>query len=75
MLPTLTPSNEDDIPLTDVRIAILQEENLVDAIILERREFDKYAYRASQAFLQNQVLLPTNLASISCGSGGAGRPN
>jgi len=61
LIGTLSSRNEHHISLADVRVAILQEEHLIDTIILKGRELDEYAYWTSQALLKYQILLPTNL--------------
>lgn len=61
MLSTLAPSNKHHISLADIGIAILQEEDLVNSVVLKGRELDEYAYWTSQTPLKNQVLLSSYL--------------
>jgi hypothetical protein len=58
---TLSSGNEDHISLTDICVAVFEEKNFVDAIILESRELDEYADWASQTPLKDQILLPPYL--------------
>ncbi len=58
---TLAPGNEHHIALADIRVAILQEEDFIDTIVLKGRELDKYAYWTSQTPLKNQILLSSYL--------------
>jgi hypothetical protein len=61
VLCTLSPSDEHHVSLTDIRVSILQEEDFVDAIVLQSRELDEQANWSSQGRLNHQVLLPPNL--------------
>jgi hypothetical protein len=58
---TLSSGYEDHISLTDIGIAILQEEQLVHAIFLKGRKFDEQVDRTSQIPLKYQILLSSNL--------------
>jgi hypothetical protein len=61
----LAANEEHNIPLAGVDIVVLQEENLVYAIFLERTEFDEKTNSTSQRFLNNQILLASDLIDIS----------
>lgn len=62
---TLPAGDEHHVLLADVRISILQEEHLVNPIVLKCREFGEYANWSSQALLNHQILLSTNLPQVS----------
>jgi len=61
----LPPDEEDNVPLAGIDIVILQEEQLVDPIFLERAEFDKEADDASKGALDDQVLLASDLKHVN----------
>jgi hypothetical protein len=46
MTTALAPSDKNDIPLARVDVFVLQDEELVDAILLEGGDLDYYADRA-----------------------------
>jgi len=50
-----------DVPLGGVGVAIFEFEDLVYAIVLERRKLDKEAQQACQVPPDDQVLLSPNL--------------
>jgi hypothetical protein len=58
---TFAPRHEYDIALAGVGIVVLQKEELVDAVLLQRRDLDDDADRTGQALLDDQVLLPADL--------------
>lgn len=60
---TLPPSNEDDIALYCAHIVALQEEELVDAVVLESRDLDDGSNRAGEALLDDEVLLALDLSN------------
>lgn len=60
----LPASYEHHILLADVRIAIFQEEHLVNTIVLEGGKFGKEANWSSQALLNHQILLSTDLPKV-----------
>lgn len=58
---TLATSNEDDVALGGADIVALEEEELVDAVVLECRDLDNGADGASEALLDDEVLLALDL--------------
>jgi hypothetical protein len=58
----LPADKEDDVSLGGVDIGVLQKEDLVDPILLQRGELDKDPRGAGERLLNHQVLLPLHLA-------------
>lgn len=58
----LPAGNEDDIALSGPHIVALEEEELVDAVVLESRNLDDGSDRAGEALLDDEVLLALNLS-------------
>jgi hypothetical protein len=61
----LAANEEHDVSLTGIDIVILQEKDLVYAIFLERAELDKKTDSPSERFLNDQILLASDLRGIS----------
>lgn len=59
---TLPAGDEDDIALRGADIVALEEEELVDAVVLEGRDLDDGADGASEALLDDEVLLALDLS-------------
>lgn len=57
----LSSHKKHNVPLARIDIVVLEEEGLVDAILLERRELDQQVQWAGKCFLENQVLLSPDL--------------
>jgi hypothetical protein len=61
-MPTaLSSSHKDDIALTCIHVVVLEDEELVDAILLERSNFDDCTDGADQAAIKHEVLLAADL--------------
>lgn len=60
---TFASRDEDDISLASIRVLILEEEEVIDAIIPQRRGFDYQTNRACEALFNNKVLLSADLFS------------
>ena len=56
----LATGHEDDIALARVGISVFEKEKLVDAIVLERRDFGYGAYGAGEALFDDEVFLAAN---------------
>lgn len=59
---TLPAGDEDDIALSGPDIVALEEEELVDAVVLEGRDLDDSADRAGEALFDDEVLLALDLS-------------
>lgn len=59
----VTSSDEDDIALGGIDVAILQEERPVDAVLLEGRELKEQVERAGQVSFEDDVLLAADLGA------------
>lgn len=59
---TLSAGNEDDIALSGADIVALQEEELIDAVVLEGCDLDDSPNRAGEALLDDEVLLALDLS-------------
>lgn len=59
----LAAGNEDDITLARVAVLVLEKEEIVDAVVAQRRGLDDDAERAGEALLDHKVLLPTDLGT------------
>lgn len=64
MLPSLTPGDKDDASLARIDVVILQDEELVHAVLLQRCNFDNCSYRADKTAIEYQVLLPAYLIEV-----------
>lgn len=60
----LASDEKHHVALAGIDIVILQEEDLVNTVLLKSTELDKEADRSSKRFLNNQVLLATDLRSV-----------
>lgn len=67
MSATFATGYKDDIPLACVRVAFLEKEDLVDAVISQRRYLHNNSQGSNQALLNDKVFLPANLSNISRG--------
>lgn len=65
LLCILAANEEDDIALGGVNVVVLEEEYFVDTIFLKRAEFDEQTDRPSQGLLNDEVLLASDLQSVS----------
>lgn len=61
MAGALAACHEYDIALARIGIVVLQEEELIDTIFLQRRYLDHDANWARQASLDDEILLSANL--------------
>jgi len=61
------PDEEDNVPLAGIDIVVLEEEQLIDSIFLERAELDKESDDASKGPLDDQVLLASDLRYVNGG--------
>ena len=61
LLCVLSTNKEDYVTLASVDIVVLKEEDLVDAIFLQRAELDEQANRARKRLLNDQVLFASHL--------------
>ena len=62
LLRLLSPCNEDDVPLRRFDIAILENEQSLNAVFLKRAELDEQSNRTKQILLNDEILFPSNLA-------------
>lgn len=58
-----TPRYEDDIALAGICVVVLQEEELVDSVLLKRRNFHDGADGAGQAALEDEIELAADLVA------------
>lgn len=63
MAATFPSRNEDDVALARIDILILEDEEFIDSILLERRNLNYYANWADEASIEDDILLATNLLS------------
>ena len=68
MTAAFAPCDEDDIPLSRIDIVVVQIEDLVYAILPQRRDVDDRTDGAHQAAIQDDVLLATDLRTAKIGS-------
>jgi hypothetical protein len=61
----LAAYEEDYVPLGGIDIVVLKEEDLVDTIFLEGTELDKQSNSSSQGLFNDQILLASDLESVS----------
>lgn len=61
MTASFSSRNEDDVPLTRIDIVILEDEELVDAKLLQRGNLDDGAYGAHETAVEDNVLLAADL--------------
>ena len=61
----LSTSQEDDILLRNINVVILQKEDFVDPIVLQRRELKEETDWTREGFLDDQILFPTNLRTLA----------
>ena len=61
MAGAFAPRHENHIALAGVGIVVFDEEELVDAVILERRDLDHGTDGAGETSFDNEVLLTANL--------------
>jgi len=54
--------------LGGIDVVILKEEDLVYAIFLKRTELDEQTDCSSQSFLNDEILLASDLNFVSCGT-------
>lgn len=57
----LAAGDEHDIPLARIRVFVLQEEEIVDAVVAKSGGLDHNTKRTSQLLLNHEVLLAANL--------------
>lgn len=55
------PGHENDIALASIGIVVFEEEELVDTIILQGRDFDNGADGTSQTTFDDKILLAPDL--------------
>lgn len=65
LLRILASDKEHHIALAGVDVVVLEKEDLVDAVLLQRTELDEKTNRSGQRFLNDQVLLASNLDGVS----------
>ena len=68
MTAAFAPCDEDDIPLSRIDIVVVQIEDLVYAILSQRRDVDDRTDGANQAAIQDDILLATDLRTEKAGS-------
>ena len=64
----LAASDEDDIPLVRVGVFVLEEEEVVDAVVAESRGLDHDAEWPGKLLFNHEVLLAANLGAQCCQS-------
>lgn len=65
LLRILATDEEHHIALAGVDVVVLEKEDLVDAVLLQRTELDEKTNRSGQRLLNDQVLLASNLDGVS----------
>ncbi len=70
MATALAARDEDDVVLAGIRVVVFEKEELVDAVVVERRDLDDDADGAGQALLDDEVLLPADLGLVTSKSRG-----
>jgi hypothetical protein len=61
----LAAYEEDHVPLGGIDVVVLKEEDFVDTIFLEGAELDEQSNRSSQGLFNDQILLASDLESVS----------
>lgn len=64
VLSSLAPGDEDHTSLARIDIVVLQDEELIHAILLQRCNLDNGSYGADEAAIEYQVLLPAYLIQV-----------
>lgn len=60
----LSTDQKDNILLGGIDVLVLQKEDLVDSIILQDRELDKYANGTCEGLFNDQILLSPDLETV-----------
>lgn len=66
MTAALASGNEDDIALAGVDIIVLEDKELINAILLKHGDFDYNSDWADETSIKDDVLLSANLDGSKC---------